>query len=93
MTNYLSDIGPDLQEYFLEVERLASARQDRTRTVPFQRSRIASKENELWGKAAPWLADVHTLSVQLEKDLERVASRRAAGPRSAAHSGSIEARG
>jgi uncharacterized membrane protein YphA (DoxX/SURF4 family) len=82
LTNYLDTIAPDLQEYFLEVERWQAAREDRTRSVPFQRSRIAAKESELWGTSAPWLADVQTLSVQLEKDLAALATdtQRTAGP-------------
>jgi uncharacterized membrane protein YphA (DoxX/SURF4 family) len=74
LDNYLRQIEPDLQEYFLEVERLEGARQEPTRSVPFQRSRIRDKEDELWGKSAVWLADVRTLSVQFQNDLAKLAT-------------------
>ncbi len=82
LDNYLKSIDPDVQEYFLEVQRLQEARQDRTRSVPFQRSRIAEKADELWGKAQPWLTGVRTLSVHLENDLQAVATeaQRSRGP-------------
>jgi uncharacterized membrane protein YphA (DoxX/SURF4 family) len=74
LDNYLRDHDADLHEYFLEVERLKEARQDDMRSVPFQRSRISAKEDELWGKVSPWLADVRTLSMHFQKDLDAVAT-------------------
>jgi uncharacterized membrane protein YphA (DoxX/SURF4 family) len=74
LDNYLRDHEADINEYFLEVDRLQAARRDRTRSIPFQRSRISGKENELWAKVAPWLADIRTLSLQLQNDLAAVAT-------------------
>jgi uncharacterized membrane protein YphA (DoxX/SURF4 family) len=74
LDNYLKQHASDLHEYFLEVERLETARQERTRSVPFQRSRIRAKEDELWGKSAVWLGDVRTLSEQLRNDLADLAT-------------------
>ena len=82
MTNFVRDNSDELREYFLEVERLQEDKKDPTRRVPFQQSRISDKENELWGKASPWLADVRSLSINFQKDLERIATdaQRARGP-------------
>jgi uncharacterized membrane protein YphA (DoxX/SURF4 family) len=74
MSTFVNEHAADLDEYFLELKRLDQARRDSTREIPFQRTRIEDKENELWAKAAPWLADVKTLDAQLAADLNSLAS-------------------
>ena len=69
LNTYLRDNREAIDEYRLEVDRFLTAKQDSTKSVPFQRDRLAQKEAELRGTVAPWLAGVRTLTVQLEKDL------------------------
>jgi uncharacterized membrane protein YphA (DoxX/SURF4 family) len=81
LEKYLGDIGSEVEEYRFEVDRLKRARQEpespdyKTKRIPFQKARLEEKEQQLWGQSAVWLADVQTLSVQFEKDLEQLATR------------------
>jgi uncharacterized membrane protein YphA (DoxX/SURF4 family) len=66
---FFDEHGADIEEYLLECDRLAQAKQEAIRTVEFRREWIDQKETELRGKAAPWLADVKMLGEQFQNTL------------------------
>ncbi len=72
---YLAENQEDLEQFFLEVERLERAKQEKLSNVPFQRQWIDSKRAELQSKLSGWLADLRAMEKQYEEDLHRLATR------------------
>ena len=80
---YLQEIGPDLDDYRMQVDRLdAQTRQPSAREVPFERKRVADKRRELSALAAGWQADAAAIGEKLvaawDADLEPADRIRAA---------------
>ena len=72
---YLASKADDLDEYFMELERLEKAKQDATtRDVAYRREWIKGKEVELRGKVQPWLKDLAGLNEVFAKDIYSLAT-------------------
>ena len=66
LAGYLQEIGPDLDDYRMQIDRLdAQARQPSAREVPFERKRVADKRRELSALAASWQADAAAIGEKL----------------------------
>lgn len=63
---YLQEIGPDLDDYRMQIDRLDDqARQRSAREVPFERKRVADKRRELSALASGWQADAAAIGEKL----------------------------
>jgi uncharacterized membrane protein YphA (DoxX/SURF4 family) len=66
LASYLEEIGPDLDDYRMQVDRLdAQARQPSAQEVPFERKRVADKRRELAAMASGWQADAAAIGDKL----------------------------
>jgi uncharacterized membrane protein YphA (DoxX/SURF4 family) len=66
LAEWQKSIGPDLDDYRLEVARLATmgARPGAV-AIPFERERVARKRAELAGQAAGWMQDADAIGTKL----------------------------
>ena len=69
LAGWLAGLAPDLNDYRLELARLAD--QEATRAaaeVPFERERVAKKRRELSAKASAWMTEAAAIGRRLEAD-------------------------
>jgi uncharacterized membrane protein YphA (DoxX/SURF4 family) len=69
LAGWLAGLRPDLEDYRLELARLAD--QEATRAaaeVPFERERVAKKRRELSAKASAWMTEAAAIGRRLEAD-------------------------
>jgi uncharacterized membrane protein YphA (DoxX/SURF4 family) len=69
LSGWLGGLAPDLNDYRLELARLAEMEASRAAAeVPFERERVAKKRRELSAKAAAWMAEAAAMGRRLEAD-------------------------
>lgn len=79
---FFDENGEDIEEYFLQCDRLREAKADAsTRDVEFRRKWIVEKQGELQSKVGPWLSEVEQYNKLWERDLNSIATRDQVSPR------------
>lgn len=67
LTGWLTALRPDLNDYRLELVRLADKEATKAAAeVPFERERVAKKRRELAGRASAWMAEAAAMGRRLE---------------------------
>ncbi|EAQ77620.1 TQO small subunit DoxD [Blastopirellula marina] len=71
--SYMADKREEMDEYFLEVERLAKARsKPESSDLQYEQERLAKKDSELFGKMNGWTKDVKKMQDEYVEDLNRI---------------------
>ena len=67
LAGWLAGLRPDLNDYRLELARLADKESTKAAAeVPFERDRVAKKKRELAGKASAWMTEAAAMGRRLE---------------------------
>ena len=75
LDDFYAENAADIEEYFLETQRVKDAKADKTtRNVAFRRDWIRSKEAELRGKLSGWSMKLNKVGEQYQSDLLALAS-------------------
>jgi uncharacterized membrane protein YphA (DoxX/SURF4 family) len=70
---YFDTNREDIDEYLLELDRLARAKQrSSSQEIPYERERLWAKDQELRGKRTPWLSELRQYHDMLQQDINRI---------------------
>ncbi len=74
LNTWFAENGPDIEEYFKELERLERMKAGANASVPYQRERITKKDNELWGKRNGWIRQIEAIETRLVNSIYNLAT-------------------